>query len=75
MIWDIQVLQTFLHGQMVGETNGDLGGNSVGHTHNVAFGKGPNGSTRFFNGLIDDVRIYDRALSAAEVQALYNMGQ
>ena len=28
-----------------------------------------------FNGLIDDVRIYDRALSDAEVQALYNMGQ
>jgi hypothetical protein len=28
-----------------------------------------------FEGLIDDVRIYDRALSAAEVQALYNMGQ
>jgi N-acetylneuraminic acid mutarotase len=29
----------------------------------------------FFNGLIDDVRIYDRALSAQEVQALYNLGQ
>jgi hypothetical protein len=28
-----------------------------------------------YNGLIDDVRIYDRALSAAEVQALYNLGQ
>ena len=27
------------------------------------------------NGLLDDVRIYDRALSAAEVQALYNLGQ
>ena len=26
-------------------------------------------------GIIDDVRIYDRALSAEEVQALYNMGQ
>jgi prepilin-type N-terminal cleavage/methylation domain-containing protein len=25
-----------------------------------------------FNGLIDDVRIYNRALSAAEIQALYN---
>ncbi len=25
--------------------------------------------------LIDDVRIYDRALSAEEVQALYNLGQ
>ena len=29
----------------------------------------------FGNILIDDVRIYDRALSAAEVQALYNLGQ
>jgi len=29
----------------------------------------------FFNGLIDDVRFYDRALSAEEVQALYNLGQ
>jgi prepilin-type N-terminal cleavage/methylation domain-containing protein len=32
------------------------------------------GSTigQYFSGLIDDVRIYNRALSAAEVQALYN---
>ena len=29
----------------------------------------------FVNCSIDDVRIYDRALSAAEVQALYNLGQ
>ena len=28
-----------------------------------------------YKGLIDDVRIYDRALSAAEVQALFNLGQ
>ena len=28
-----------------------------------------------WNGLIDDVRIYDRALSAEEVQALHNLGQ
>jgi hypothetical protein len=28
-----------------------------------------------YHGLIDDLRIYDRALSAAEVQALYNLGQ
>jgi len=27
-----------------------------------------------FHGLIDDIRIYDRALTAAEVQALYNLG-
>ena len=32
-----------------------------------------NGDPQFFKGYIDDVRIYDRALSAAEVLALYNL--
>ncbi|MAL86861.1 MAG: hypothetical protein CMI23_10975 [Opitutae bacterium] len=41
------------------------------NTNNFVIGKG--GYT--LDGLIDDVRIYDRALSTAEVQALYNMGQ
>ncbi|MEJ2678213.1 MAG: LamG domain-containing protein [Gemmatimonadota bacterium] len=29
---------------------------------------------RFFDGLIDDVRVYDRALSASEVESLYTAG-
>ena len=32
-------------------------------------------TTQQLNGLLDDVRIYDRALSAEEVQTLYNLGQ
>ena len=32
-------------------------------------------SWNIYDGFIDDVRIYDRALSAEEVQALYNLGQ
>ena len=32
-------------------------------------------TTQYYSGTIDDVRIYDRVLSATEVQALYNMGQ
>jgi Concanavalin A-like lectin/glucanases superfamily len=32
------------------------------------------GGTRFFDGLMDDVRIYHRALSDAEVMQLYKMG-
>ena len=31
----------------------------------------PNDSSQFFNGKIDDIAIYNRALSAAEVQQLY----
>ncbi|TET20575.1 hypothetical protein E3J74_02425 [Candidatus Bathyarchaeota archaeon] len=32
------------------------------------------GSTDFFKGLIDEVGIYNRALSASEIQAIYNAG-
>jgi hypothetical protein len=32
------------------------------------------GPTSFFNGTIDDVRIYNRALSAEEIQAIYEAG-
>jgi N-acetylneuraminic acid mutarotase len=39
------------------------------------FNLGRSYASSYYSGTIDDVRIYDRALSAAEVQALYNMGQ
>jgi Concanavalin A-like lectin/glucanases superfamily/Abnormal spindle-like microcephaly-assoc'd, ASPM-SPD-2-Hydin len=35
---------------------------------------GGNGITGFWDGLIDEVQIYDVALSAAQVQAIYNAG-
>lgn len=33
------------------------------------------GSSRFFNGTLDEVRIYDRALSESEVETLYQGGR
>lgn len=33
------------------------------------------GSTENFNSVIDDVRVYNRALSQDEVKRLYNMGR
>ena len=41
----------------------------------IGAGKTEGSAQYFFNGSIDDVRIYDRALSNAEVQALYHLGQ
>jgi len=34
----------------------------------------PSGSVWYFNGLIDEVEIFDRALSSEEIQAIYNAG-
>lgn len=38
------------------------------------FGKSNWGGDRFFNGELDDIRLYDRAITEGEVQALFAMG-
>src|SRR5262249_23147490 len=38
------------------------------------FGSYSDGTQLFYPGLIDDVRLYNRALSAQEIKRLYNMG-
>ena len=43
--------------------------------NNVRIGNARYSTIGKAQGIIDDVRIYDRALSSAEVQALYNLGQ
>ena len=45
---------------------------AVASSNNFKIGLGHNNS---FSGLIDEVRVYNRALSSAEVKALYNMGR
>ena len=49
--------------------------NSIGSNNINTFIGNNSGTNYHFKGLIDDVRIYDRALSAEEVQVLYNLGQ
>ncbi len=45
----------------------------ITNTASRTFGAGNrNPAGRYFNGLMDEIRIYDRALSAAEVAALYS---
>lgn len=59
--------------------NGAANGTPVGATSNIYSGTATNriswdsGST-YLNGLIDDVRIYNRALSSQEISNLYNSG-
>jgi len=50
--------------------NGTIPNPLTGTITKVHMGKGIVGN--YFNGAIDDVRIYDKVLSIAEIQALYN---
>lgn len=50
-------------------STGNISGNSY------QFNIGQRNSDDYFNGIIDEVRIYNRALTQAEVTALYNAGR
>ena len=39
------------------------------------FAKGNTPTSTYYDGIIDVTRIYSRALSASEVQELYNLGR
>ena len=64
-------MHLYINGELVGS---DVTPETISDANNFYVGRW-NGDARLFKGLIDDVRIYDRALSAAEVQTLYNLGQ
>ena len=62
----------YLDGVLDGTVTSALGADVAGHV--VAIGS-VNTVGGFFNGLIDDVRIYNRVLTPAEIQRLYNLGR
>jgi hypothetical protein len=57
----------FVNGEIVG-SEVDADNLDIGSTSHL----GTNGDTGYFDGLIDDVRVYDRVLSASEVSSLAN---
>ncbi len=53
------------------------GGNNIGyHASNPSIGRwwDQNGSKKYFTGLLDELAIFNRALSASEIAAMYNEG-
>jgi len=55
-------------------SGGPVTGSIKNSTANALIGARSGGSTEGFNGTLDEVRIYNRALTAAEISALYNSG-
>jgi len=54
--------------------NGEIRTSLTSTAASLMFG-GWSGGNSYFHGMMDDSRIYNRALSATEVQQLYNMGR
>jgi hypothetical protein len=65
-------LTLYVDSSSVGSTSSSLG--VISPAANFYVGAYENLSAEYFNGKIDDVRIYDKALSATEVSNLYNTG-
>jgi hypothetical protein len=76
MNYSINGFQIFVDGKLEYEAN-DKTNSPIYHTANGGYsiGKDGNHPSDYFQGLIDDVRIYDRPFSQAEVETLYNMGK
>lgn len=66
------IANMYSNGVISGTPNQDLTTTVAGGS-NLAIGNSPT-LARAFNGIIDDVRIYNRVLSAQEIQQLYSMG-
>jgi len=64
---------TYVNGELSGETDFVIP-TSIQNTNSNIFYVGTLGvsSNKFFKGLIDSVKVYNRALSAEEIQVLYN---
>jgi hypothetical protein len=73
--WNGTNLNAYINGVNVysGQNNNGISPRAV--THMTIGYCGGISAPLYFLGSIDDVRIYNRALSAAEIQAMYNAGK
>jgi len=73
-VYDGSSVRLYVNGSQVGNavtTSGAI----VPSTNQLRIGNDPsNPTTRFFNGLVDEASVYSAALTAAEIQAIYNAG-
>jgi len=69
--WDGSVVNVYIDGKYVKEYSL---ASYISLTTPTRFGASSNGTVYQFNGFIDNVRIYEKALSSAEIERLYAQG-
>ena len=71
--WDGSTLRVYRDG-VEGPNTISQAIDAVSGTYNPYVGRDGEGNAYYFDGGVDDARIYNRALSATEVASLYNLG-
>ncbi len=73
-IYDGAYIKMYVDGVNVGTNTAVTGNINDSSAYPLTIGSFQGLSPYYFNGSLDDVRVYNRALSAGEVQQLYNIG-
>ncbi len=71
-VYDGTSVSLYINGLLIGSTPAP--GAIVPSANDLNIGRDPSNSARFFNGLIDEAAIFNRALSAQEIATIYNAG-
>lgn len=74
LTWDGTKVRTYVNNVLTDTYGTGLSGGLSNSTSDIRIGQRMEALNRGFNGIIDDARIYNRALTQAEVTKLYNMG-
>lgn len=71
-VWDktADTLKIYVNG-ILENTTSSVTGDRATNANNFCIGKSCNNANRLFAGKVDDVRVYNRALSATEISELY----
>ena len=71
-VYDGTNVYLYINGVLVGATRG--GGAIQASPNPLQIGNDPSNPSRYFNGLIDEAALYQTALSAAQIRAIYDAG-
>jgi len=69
--WSTAETRIYIDGQSVAVGDPETGGYTNGTS--IGIGRSPS-NTGYYNGRVDEVRVYDRILTGTEISKLYNLG-
>ena len=72
-VYDGERVSFYVNGELVG-TPLAVSGRIVPSGHHLQIGHDPSSPERYFNGLIDEASVYNTALSAEQIRAIYKAG-